>query len=131
MAELLEFIRLVIFYLGVLLVILGAILDFIGALGLLRFPNFFVRLHASTVGCVGGGAYPIFGAGLIIMSANIFGDWGFFAGIFVFLIAGLTFLATATSSHALARAAHRSKTVPVQPKFCDHLEEDRLRVRGV
>ena len=113
------------FYIGLALAILGAILDLIGAIGLLRFPNFFVRLHAATVASIGGAAYPLIGVGLMILCSNIFTPPTkyFVAGASI-STGILTFIAASTGSHVLARAAHRYG-VPVKPKVCDFLETDR------
>ncbi len=118
------------FYFGLALAILGAILDLIGAIGLMRFPNFFVRLHAATVASIGGAAYPILGVSLMIFCSDIFKPpiKYFVAG--ASLATGiLVFIAASTGSHVLARAAHRAG-VPVEPKVCDYLEEDRKRGGG-
>ena len=60
-------IDLVIFIIGALLMIIGAVCDLIGALGFIRFPNFFVRLHAATIGAIGGAVYPLFGVALVAL----------------------------------------------------------------
>jgi len=118
------------FYIGLILAIIGAILDLIGAIGLIRFPNFFVRLHAATVASIGGAAYPLMGVGLMILCSNIF------TPPIKYFVAGasistgiLTFIAASTGSHVLARAAHRSG-VPVKPKVCDFLEIDKKHQEG-
>jgi len=43
---------------GSVLLVIGAVCDVLGALGMNRFPNFFVRLHAATVGVIGAAFYP-------------------------------------------------------------------------
>ena len=48
-----EIVFAVLFYIGLALVVIGAISDLIGALGMIRFPNFYVRLHAATIGAIG------------------------------------------------------------------------------
>lgn len=111
---------------GTGLLVVGAFCDLVGALGLLRFPNFFVRLHAATVATIGGAVYPLFGVTLIILALDELGPARFFMAGISFLTAVLIALTAPAGAHALARAAHRSG-VPVQPKVIDRLEEDRGR----
>jgi len=122
-------IDLVIFIIGVALMIIGAICDLIGSLGFIRFPNFFVRLHAATIGAIGGAVYPLFGVALValVMDAPAFTRYVIAGGAFITAI--IILLVAPTGSHALARAAHRARVIPVYPKVCDHLEEDREKVR--
>lgn len=46
-------IDIILFWLGCLLVVLGGILDVVAAIGINKFNNFFLRLHAATVGTIG------------------------------------------------------------------------------
>jgi len=110
---------------GEILVAIGAICDLIAAIGINRFPNFFVRLHALTVGTIGGAFVPLIGVALIALGAEFLGFYRFFmAGASVIAAILLLFLAP-VGSHAIARAAHRSKAAIVYPKVVDRLEEDR------
>jgi len=58
------------FLLGAFLVVLGGICDLFGAIGLLKFPNFYVRLHAATVGTIGGAVVPLFGVSMLALGAG-------------------------------------------------------------
>ncbi|MEM1680545.1 MAG: monovalent cation/H(+) antiporter subunit G [Sulfolobales archaeon] len=109
---------------GSALLLIGAICDLIGALGMNRFPNFFVRLHAATVGTIGGAFYPLIGAALIAFSSEYLGTYRWFVGGCALVSAFLILILAPAGSHALARAAHKSKTAVVAPKVVDHLEED-------
>jgi len=109
--------------LGMILVAIGAFCDLAGALGMVRFPNFFVRLHAATVGSIGGAVIPLIGVALIASVSDQLGffKWAISGGA---LVAALIILLVApTGSHALAYSAHKSRAVPVEPKVCDLLEE--------
>ena len=119
-----EIVEWIVFIIGLILVTIGAICDLAGALGLVRFPNFFVRLHAATVGTIGGAVYPLFGVTLMSLALNYLGVIRYFIAAGAFLTAIAIVLTAPVGSHALARAAHRSKTVPVEPKVCDFLRED-------
>ncbi|MEM4699585.1 MAG: monovalent cation/H(+) antiporter subunit G [Candidatus Nezhaarchaeales archaeon] len=113
--------------LGMALVAVGAFCDLVSSIGLLRFPNFFVRLHAATVGTIGGAAYPLVGVALMATACDFLGPTGRW-----FIVAGsiltslIIVLTSPAGSHALARGAHRFG-VPVEPKVCDLLEEDKGR----
>ncbi len=114
----------ILIYVGWALLVVGAIADLIAAIGLNRFPNFFVRLHAATIGTIGGAFYPLLGVALIAFGAEFLGPYRFFMGGAALVTAFLVLLLAPAGSHALARAAHRSKVVKPEPVVVDHLEED-------
>ncbi len=114
----------ILIYVGWALLVIGAIADLIAAIGLNRFPNFFVRLHAATIGTIGGAFYPLLGVALIAFGAEFLGPYRFFMGGAALVTAFLILLLAPAGSHALARAAHRSKVVKPEPAVVDHLEED-------
>ncbi len=109
---------------GSVLLFIGALCDLIGALGMNRFPNFFVRLHAATVGTIGGAFYPLIGSSLIAFGSDFLGIYRWFVGGCALVSAFLILILAPAGSHAIARAAHKSKTAPVFPKVVDHLEEE-------
>ncbi|MDI9619516.1 MAG: monovalent cation/H(+) antiporter subunit G [Candidatus Nezhaarchaeota archaeon] len=111
-------------YVGLALAVTGALCDLLGALGLLRFPNFFVRLHAATVGIIGGAVYPLFGLTLMTIGCDFLGYWRWLFASGSFITAIIIAITAPAGSHALARGAHRSG-VAVEPKLCDKLAEDR------
>ncbi|RLE57403.1 MAG: cation:proton antiporter [Thermoprotei archaeon] len=111
---------------GGVLTVVGALCDLIGAIGLLRFPNYFVRLHAATVATIGGAVYPLFGVAIMSLACDFLGVARWFISAISFLTAIIITLTAPTGSHAVARAAHKAG-VPVHPKACDLLEEDRKR----
>lgn len=77
---------------------LGGFLCITGALGVLRFPDFFSRMHAASVTDTLGGGLVL--GGLMLQAG---GEWLVLAKlIFIVLFIGLT---GPTSSHALAKAA--------------------------
>jgi multicomponent Na+:H+ antiporter subunit G len=112
----------ILFTLGAILITIGGICDLFGAIGLLKFPNFYVRLHAATVGTIGGAAVPLFGVALLALGTNIPNKYTI-AG--ASLITGIiVLLAAPAGSTALAYAAHKSNAVEWKPKT-DHLKEAR------
>ena len=109
---------------GEVLVSIGVFCSLVAAIGMLRFPNFFVRLHAATVGSIGGAFVPIIGAGLIALGSDFLDyRWLFFGSLVI--TAFIIMLVSPAGSHALARATYKAKVAPVQPKAVDHLEEDK------
>ncbi len=110
----------VLFILGAILITIGGICDLFGAIGLLKFPNFYVRLHAATVGTIGGAVVPLFGVTLLALGMNIPNKYAI-AG--ASLITGLIILLVAPAgATALAYAAHRAGIVEWKPKT-DQLKE--------
>ena len=76
---------------------IGGIFCVIGAIGLLRMPDFFTRMHAASV-------IETLGAGLILFGLIIQAGWTLIAVKLVMMFL-LIFFASPTASHALARAA--------------------------
>lgn len=75
----------------------GGMFCVVGALGLVRMPGFFTRLHAASV-------VDTLGAGLIL--AGLMVQAGFTLVTFKLLVLGLLLLfAAPTANHALAKAA--------------------------
>ncbi len=117
-------IDLILIYLGEILVGIGVLCDLIGAIGMLRFPNFYLRLHAATVGTIGGAFVPLIGAALIAIGSPYLGMYRWFMAGGAIVTAFLILILAPAGAHALARATHHAKVAPVQPKVVDHLEED-------
>ncbi|HHC18877.1 MAG TPA: cation:proton antiporter [Euryarchaeota archaeon] len=112
----------ILFYIGAVLIFIGALCDLFGALGLLRFPNFFVRLHAATVGTIGGAVVPLIGVALVALGSDFLGNIRYVIAGSSFVTAIIILIVAPTASHALAYAAHKSKAVKWEDKVCDHLE---------
>lgn len=96
---------------------IGSACALIGAMGVLRFPDVYNRIHANTIVVVGG-------VMLLIVGAGILGGLSVFT-IKAIVIALFLFLTAPVSSHAIARAAHKSG-VKLWPKsVVDKLEEEK------
>lgn len=117
----------VIFYMGMVLVVIGALCDLVASIGIVRFPNFYVRLHAATVGIIGGAVTPLIGLALISLVSSQFGVYRYGMACIAFITAIVIMIVAPTGTHILAYAAHKSKTVPVEPKVVDKLEERERR----
>ncbi len=115
----------VLIVLGEIAIGVGVAADLIAAIGMLRFPNFFVRLHAATIGTIWGAFLPLIGVALVAAGADFLGPYRWFMAGASVVTAVLILILAPAGSHALARAAHRSRAAKVEPKVVDHLEEDR------
>jgi multicomponent Na+:H+ antiporter subunit G len=80
-----------------LCLIAGGAFSIIGAFGLIRMPDFFTRMHAASV-------TDTLGAGLLIVGLILQAGFTLIAVKLLFL-ALLTFFASPTATHALAKAA--------------------------
>jgi len=115
----------IIMYIGLGIVVVGSIVNLIGAIGIYRFRNFYLRLHAATVSTIGGVFYPLIGLALVAFSLAELGEWRFFMGGSLLVSAFLLLMLAAAGSHALARATHRASISRPVPAVADHLAEDR------
>lgn len=109
---------------GSALVCLGAFAAVVSAIGFHRFKNFYLRLHASTVGTIWGTVYALIGAALISLTIEEFGatKWFIFGNIIVSAI--LVFLLGSAGSHTLARGVHKARVARVQPCVADKLDPE-------
>lgn len=105
-AALLELVRL-----GVsgLVVAIGLVLIAGGALGLLRFPDLYTRLHAANVADVVGPVIVV--VGLAIAAP----DWGIALRLFV--LALLLVAVGPTLTHLVAQTAHAAGLAPISGKY--------------
>ena len=104
---------------GLALIVIGVLFDVSGCVGLVRLPDVYNRIQASTK-CV------VLGTALILLGAVI---WlGTAAAIVKGLICILFILITSsTAAHALSRAAHRSGVRLWKGSVVDRYEEDLSR----
>lgn len=99
-----------------ILMVLGAFFAFVAALGVVRFPDFYSRMHAATK----AGA---FGAGILLVAVALhFGSVR--AVVTACAIIAFFYITTPVAAQALAQAAYR-RGVPLWPKGNrDQLAED-------
>lgn len=116
--------NLVLAIIGYVLVGIGAFCQVVAGIGMNRFPNFFVRLHAATICAIGGSFVPIIGCSLIALSIEEFGVIRFFLAGAGFVTAVFLLILAPVGSHLLAKAAYFSKAAVLHPKAVDLLEED-------
>lgn len=101
---------------GMVFIGVGLFFDFFGCLGLIRLPDVYNRLQASTKCVTFGTCSILFGTFLML---------GFAAGGVKALLAAVFLLLTApVSAHALARGAHKYGVKLWKGSVCDKYEED-------
>ncbi len=93
---------------GSALIYIGGLFDLLAAIGVKKFPDLYTRLHAVTMGTIGGAVYPIIGSALITAGLPL--SLAVKASFIVpmFIVASLIIITAPTGSHAVARAAYRS-----------------------
>ena len=102
---------------GMIFIVIGLAFDFFGCLGLIRLPDVYNRLQASTK-CVTLGTCSIL-LGLFLFK-------GFTAaGIKAILCIFFILLTAPVSAHALARGAHKSGVKLWDKSVCDKYAEDQ------
>ncbi len=107
--------------LGLFFIVVGLVFDFFGCVGLIRLPDVYNRLQASTK-CVTLGTCSIL-LGLLLFK-------GFTAaGIKAILCILFIILTAPVSAHALARGAHKSGVKLCKTSVCDQYEEDKKNSR--
>lgn len=86
----------------------GALFAVIGAVGILRLPDVFARMH-------GAGMIDTFGIGLILLGLMLQAGLSLIS-VKLFLILAFLFFTSPTATHALAQAALLSGVKPVTGK---------------
>ena len=87
------------------LIVAGGIFCMIGALGLLRMPDFFTRMHAASL-------VDTLGAGLLLLGMMLQAGFTLVTAKLV-IIGLLLFFTSPTATHALARAARARGVEPL------------------
>lgn len=104
---------LVLTIIGGAIIFIGGLFDLVAALGVNKFPDFYTRLHAVTIGAIGGAVYPIIGSAILVFGVpglSLSARLSFALPMLV--IASLILITAPTGSHAVARAAYRSGLKP-------------------
>ena len=95
--------------LGLALCSIGVLLALVGTAGVLRFPDFYTRLHAASVTDTSAATALLLGMGLMAPSWLVVTK---LVAIWVFL-----FLTGPTAGHAVANAAHMAGLAPLIGKY--------------
>jgi len=96
------------FYTGLVIVVVGGVLDVIASIGFFRLKDFYMRLHAATIGAIGGGFYPLIGLALIALSLDVDIYFKAYVSGVCIIAAILVALGSPAGSHILAKAAYHS-----------------------
>ena len=103
-------------YIGSLLFLMGAVLVFLGSLGLLRFPDIYTRLHGTGVASTGGLSLILLGVAVYYAPRSI--SITLLASLTILFVLFLYPLATT----AIIWAAHRSRVRIYNRTLVDELE---------
>jgi multicomponent Na+:H+ antiporter subunit G len=95
-----------------ILLIGGCFFCFTGALGLLRFPDFFTRMHATSVS-------ETMGAGMILIGLMLQSGWTLTLPKLIIILL-FSLLAGTTATHAMAKSALASG---LQPQLSGKLKD--------
>ena len=101
---------------GLTLITIGVLFDLLGCIGLVRLPDVYNRIQASTKCVVLGTTLSLLGAMIWLASTP-----AFIKGALCILFLLIT---SATAAHALARAAHRSGVPLTGESVVDRYAED-------
>ena len=91
--------------LGGVLCLGGALLCVVGTIGALRFPDFYTRMHATSVTDTGGTTLLLLGMLMLAPDPTV--------AVRVFAVWALLMLTSPTSAHAVANAAHVAGLEPL------------------
>jgi multicomponent Na+:H+ antiporter subunit G len=109
-------------YLGGILLILGAVFTLLAAIGVVRLPDLYTRMHAaSKAGAVGGG--------LILIAVAVLSQD---AAVAIRAVVGVIFLllTTPVSAHLLARASYLTGYKPCNETMVDELASNKDQNSG-
>lgn len=104
---------------GYIFIGIGLIFDLFGCLGLIRLPDVYNRLQASTKCVTLGTCSVLFGLFLFKGFAE--------GGIKAILCIIFIILTAPVSAHALSRGAHKSGVKLWEKSVCDKYEEDKKK----
>ena len=96
---------------------IGAFCALIGAMGIVRFPDVYNRIHANTVVVVGGVIVTLIGVSVLEGLSSY--------TLKALIIALFLFLTNPVGSHAIARAAHKSGVKLWRRSVVDKLKEEK------
>lgn len=102
---------------GYILIVIGLCFDIFGCIGLIRLPDVYNRLQATTK-CVTLGTCSILIGAVVIKGLTVTGIKALLCVIFLLLTAPV-------AAHALARGAHKSGVKLWEKSVCDKYAEDK------
>ena len=117
--DILQFLGEIAPYVGAFFALAGAVFTLIGTIGVLRFPDFYTRLHGASVTDTAGAGFLLLGMALMAPHWLVLTK---LAAIWLFL-----FLTSPTATHAIANAAH---VAGLQPKIGREANDSAAREEG-
>lgn len=101
-------------YFAAAAVLIGAVFGLLAAIGIVRLPDLYTRLHAASKA-------GVVGTGLILIAVALISTDG---GIILRAILGITFLLLSTpiAAHLLARAAYKAGELPTVTTTIEEIE---------
>ncbi len=120
----LQWAHVIIRIIGMALLCLGGFAIFVSAIGFHRFKNFYLRLHAATIGAIWGSVFPLIGAALIATTIEELGVYRWFVSGASFVAAIIVLILVPAGSHALARGVHRARIARVKPCIANKLDPE-------
>ena len=107
---------------AIVIIAVGVLFDISGCIGLVRLPDLYNRIQASSK-CVTVGTSMILIGSVILLGSMAAAIKGLLCIVFVLVT-------SATAAHALARAAYHSGVVPTPETAPDRYREDRRNSVG-
>ncbi len=105
---------------GYIFIVIGLTFDLLGCIGLIRLPDVYNRLQATTK-CVTLGTCSILFGTIVIKGLSGTGIKAFLCIVFLLLTAPV-------AAHALARGAHISGVKLWEKSICDQYAEDEDKI---
>ena len=99
---------------GILLGVLGLVFFLGSAVGMLRFPDFYTRMHAAGKGDTLSTMLILTGFGLLTMEDYSLTSWLVFVKIMLIVL--FIYLTSPTSTHVLMKAAFEDNHMPLDEK---------------
>lgn len=113
-------------YLTMVLILVGLFFFFATTIGLLRFPDFYCRMHAAGKGDTLSSSLILLG--LAIYNLHHLSAGSILVTIKILFILMFIFLASPTATHAIIDAGYESEVKPWVKKISGKEEEDDLAV---
>lgn len=114
MSEFLDILDLVLDIASIAALVAGVIFVLAGAIGVMRLPDFYTRMHAA-------GVTDTLGAELIVLGLMLQAGWSALT-LKLALIGVFVFLTSPTATHAVANAAYRAGLKPYLKRYAPGLE---------
>lgn len=104
-----------------ILLAIGIFFNIVGVLGIIRMPDIFGRLQASTTVPAMGNLFLMIG-GIVYAAATNPGEPGTYVKLAVILL--MVLLTNPVSNHTLCRASYKMKVLPTTKLIIDDYKED-------